>query len=121
MKQVERFFRVQFGYGKGEFFTISEDELPRAIYAKLKGSMFKFKDGTAMKDGKSFISFDPDYHRHTGWNPTYEPSTSADFAEIRQFAPHYEGSIDKALNLAQEAIKTGNVLLLDQMQLTITA
>ena len=119
MKQ--RYFKVQFGYGKADFFTITEEELPRAIYSKLKGTMFKFKDGTAMKDGKTFISFDPDYYRHTGWNYDYQPVKQQEFAELRSYAKLYEGTVDKALQLAQEAIKTGNSLLLDQGHLNLHA
>lgn len=121
MNEKKRYFRVQYGHDKGDFLSITEEELPRAIYAKLNGTMFKYANGTGMKDGKTFLSFDPDYHKHTGWARDHKPTKSEDFREIHMYCPDYTGSVDRALAIAKEAIKTGNILLLEQKQLEIPA
>lgn len=120
MNEKKRYFRVQYGHGKGDFLSITEDELPRAIYAKLNSTMFKYANGTGMKDGKTFLSFDPDYHRHTGWALDHKATTREDFKEIERYCPDYTGVFDAALALASEAVKTGNVLLLDQTKLQLS-
>ena len=107
---LKRWFRVKYGYSTGEFVSVPEEYLAKAIYSKQKQSLFSYSD--RIIDGKEIKNITPDYHKHTGWNSWYEPKDSEDFKQIERDCPSYDGYIDNATNLAIETIRTGNIKLL---------
>lgn len=110
MNKNDRWFRVKYGYSTGEFISIPETYLAKAIYSKQKQSLFSYSD--RIIDGKEIKTITPDYHKHTGWHAWYEPKEGEDFIQIKRDCPEYDGYIDKATNLAIESIRTGNMSLL---------
>ena len=108
--ETKRWFRVKYGYSNGEFISIPEDYLAKAIYSKQKQTLFSYDD--RIIDGKEIKTITPDYHKHTGWNSWYEPKDSEDFRQIERDSPDYTGSIEKATSIAIESIRTGNTALL---------
>lgn len=110
MDKTKRYFRVKYGYTAGEFISIPEEYLAKAIYSKQKQTLFSYND--RIIDGKEIKTFTPDFHKHTGWNEWYEPKDSEDFKQIERDCPDYTGYVDKATNIAIEAVRTGNVALL---------
>lgn len=117
MEQKERYFRVKYGYGAGDFISIPESYLAKAIYAKQKGILFSYND--KMISGNEIKTFTPDYHKHTGWNEFYEPKDNEDFKQIERDCPKYDGCIDNATDLAIEAQRTGNIKLLENSLLKL--
>lgn len=74
-----KYFRVKYGYGKNDFHSITEDELPKAVKAHGNGGVAVFSSGTV--SGNNIIAITPDYHRLMGYNPEYE-LTGEDMLEI---------------------------------------
>lgn len=110
--EQKRWFRVKYGYSAGEFISIPEEYLAKAIYAKQKQSLFSFDD--RIIDGKEIKTITPDYHKHTGWNEWYEPKDADDFKQIERDCPDYTGYIDSATSLAITATRSGDVSLLSK-------
>lgn len=111
MDKKTRWFRVKYGYNAGEFVSIPEEYLAKAIYSKQKHSLFSYSD--RIIDGKEIKTITPDYHKHTGWNEWYEPNDAEDFKQIARDCPDYTGYIDRATDLAIQAQRTGDVSLLN--------
>lgn len=107
-----RWFRVKYGYKVGEYVSIPESYLAKAIYSKQRQTLFSFND--RIIDGKEIKTIVPDYHKHTGWHEWYEPTDAEDFKQIGRDCPSYEGYIEQATNYAIEAQKTGNTAILSQ-------
>lgn len=106
----KRYFRVKYGYSTGEYISIPEEYLAKAIYSKQKQILFSYND--RIIDGKEIKTITPDYHKHTGWHEWYEPRDGDDFKQIERDCPKYDGVIDRATKIAIEANKTGNIQLL---------
>lgn len=106
----KRWFRVKYGYSTGEYVSVPEEYLAKAIYSKQRQSLFSYND--RIIDGKEIKTITPDFHKHTGWNDWYEPKTAEDLKQIERDCPDYKGSIEAATHLAVEAQRTGNISLL---------
>jgi hypothetical protein len=74
-----KYFRIKYGYGKNEFFSVPETDVAKAMYAMTRGTIFSCSSGTVA--GKSIIAITPDYHRFLGVNPDYELQ-GEDFRQI---------------------------------------
>lgn len=85
MKDQKYHFRVKFGFGTTEAVTITQDDLPRAIYAQLNGTTVLLNGASI--NGKYIISISPDVHHYTGWNRGYEPKDADDFKQIQRDVP----------------------------------
>ena len=66
----KRHFKVKIGFGKGDFISISEDELALALRAQINGKIAVFRGGTVA--GNNIIAITPDYNKALGYNPFYE-------------------------------------------------
>jgi hypothetical protein len=74
-----KYFRVKFGYGKDDFVSVDETELPTALRAQITGKIGSFKEGTIA--GNNIMAIVPDYQRAMGWGRDYQ-LTGEDYAEI---------------------------------------
>jgi hypothetical protein len=88
-----RYFKVKYGFNNLESVSVPEGgELEKVVYAWSEGVPVSV--GNKMIQGKHIISIEPDYHRYTGWNPTYEPCTAEDFAQIGRDCPDFVGVLE---------------------------
>ena len=77
-----KYFRVKYGYGKDEFYSVDENEVGKAIRAQLSpDGVAIFNEGTVR--GSSIIIIKPDYNRLMGYNRQYE-LVDEDYQEIGQ-------------------------------------
>jgi len=74
-----KYFRVYFGYGKDDFYSIPETELQRAIKAQITGQVALLETGTI--SGNEIKRIQPDYQREMGWNRDYQLGYE-DYTEI---------------------------------------
>lgn len=74
-----KYFRVKYGYGKDEFYSVDETEVPKAIKAQVDGSVFICSEGTIA--GNNIMAVQPDYNRLLGFNRDYQ-LTGEDYQEI---------------------------------------
>lgn len=89
-----KYYRVKYGYGKDDFYSVDEDEMPKALAAQITGKVAILKEGTIA--GNSIISIKPDYNRLMGYNREYE-LTSEDYKEIgRQNIEEHEALLGEA-------------------------
>lgn len=74
-------YRVKYGYGRDEFISIDETELPKALKAQVKGqgSMAFFNEGSV--NGDKIMAVLPDFQRDMGLNRDYQLS-GEDYAQI---------------------------------------
>lgn len=108
--EEKKWFRVKYGYGVNDFISVTEDYLAKAIYAKQKQSLFSY--GDKIIDGKEIKNIVPDYHKYTGWNAWYEPTSTEDFIQIERDCPSFSGYVDKATTIAIDAVRNNNPKLL---------
>lgn len=66
-----KYFRVKHGYGKDDFLSVDENDLPKAFLAQISGKVFAASDGSGSIRGNDIISILPDYNRALGLNRDY--------------------------------------------------
>lgn len=92
-----RYFKVKYGFNNSESVSVPEgSELEKVVYSWKEGLPVAINN--KMIQGKHIIAIEPDYHRYTGWNPTYEPSGSEDFAQIQRDCPDFTGVLEDCKN-----------------------
>lgn len=111
MNNSTRWFRIKFGYKVGEFISIPEEKLPKAIYAMQTGGIFSY--GEKLMRGNEMKGITPDFHKHTGWNEWYEPKSAEDFEQIERDCPKYDGLIGLATDIAVKAMRENDLSLLE--------
>lgn len=97
-----KYYRVQYGYGKDEFYSIPETEVSKAMRAQVKGTVFICEEGTAA--GNSILTIKPDYNRLLGYNRDHQ-MTGEDYDELPRDAKHEHMQL-----LKEEQIKAFEVL-----------
>lgn len=65
-----KYFRVIYGYGKDDFFSIEESDLLRAMRAQVHGTIFACDEGT--RAGNDIKGIQPDYNRILGVNRDHQ-------------------------------------------------
>lgn len=80
-----KYYRIKWGYGKDDFYSVNEQDVPRAIKAQLTGSVFMCDEGTIA--GNSIMAIMPDYNRILGFNRDYQ-LTGEDYAELTRETKH---------------------------------
>lgn len=96
-----KYFRVKIGYGKDDFISIDETELPRAIIAQGTGRVAVFKEGTVA--GNHIAAIVPDYQRALGYARDYTLN-GEDYAELGT-------KKDEHLDMLVEATKQANLTI----------
>ena len=74
-----KYYRVQYGFGKDDFFSVDETDLQKALKAQLTGAIVVLKEGTL--NGERILTIKPDYQREMGWNRDYQ-LTGEDYQQI---------------------------------------
>ena len=74
-----KYYRVQYGFGKDDFYSVDEMELPKALKAQMMGAIVVLKEGTL--NGERIITIKPDYNRLMGYHRDYT-LTGADYEEV---------------------------------------
>lgn len=65
-----KFYRVKYGFGDDEFYSIPGEDLKNALIAQGSGGIFACEEGTIA--GNNIISIMPDYNRVLGLNRDYK-------------------------------------------------
>lgn len=108
---MEKYFKVQIGFGKSDFISIGEEELDKAIYAMVSGKVAIFKNGSVA--GNNIISILPDYHRAMGWNHGYD-FLPEDWKQINIRCKGYQGLVEEAKNRVNHLMQSGQTHLIGQ-------
>ena len=95
-----KYFRIKFGYGKNDFFSVPETDVAKAMYAMSRGTIFSCEEGTVA--GKSIISIMPDYNRLLGVNREYDLQQE----DLRQVGTNRIREYQEVLALASEKAAT---------------
>ncbi len=74
-----KYYRVKFGYGADDFYSVDESEVGRAIKAQGEGTVFACSEGTI--SGNNIMAIMPDYNRALGLNRDYH-LTGEDYSEL---------------------------------------
>lgn len=74
-----KYYRVKYGYGKDEFYSVEESELAKAIKAQGDSSIFICSEGTI--SGNNIMAIMPDYNRALGYKRDYA-MTGEDYDEL---------------------------------------
>jgi hypothetical protein len=93
------YYRVKTGYGKGEFLSIEQSELPMAINAQINNRVAVFKTGTVA--GNHIMSITPDWNKMLGYNPDYV-LTGEDIREVPKLK---QAEANLAIENAGEIVK----------------
>lgn len=100
-----RYFKVKTGYGKDDFISIDETELPRALRAQITGKIAMLAEGTVA--GNHIMSITPDYNRVMGYNRDYQ-LTGEDYAHIgREITEEHRRLIETASNEIYSQLDSG--------------
>lgn len=102
---MKKYWKVKYGYNSLDNVSVSEQEIEKAIYAQIKGQPVQI--GNAYVNGRNIISIVPDYNRYTGWNPTYQPESTEDFAQIKRDCPPFDGFLEAYKNRVANLIHDG--------------
>ena len=74
-----KYYRVKYGFGKDDFYSIPETDLEKAMRAQIKGTIFVCDEGTIA--GNNIPSIMPEYQRALGVNRDYS-LTVEDYREL---------------------------------------
>lgn len=105
MKDINRYFKVKFGFNMSDQVSIGEEELEKAVYAQIMGLPIQL--GNSYINGRNIISISPHWHKHTGWYDWYEPSSGDDFLQIKRDCPDYTGVIEYYKNRVNLLMQSG--------------
>jgi len=65
-----KYYRVKYGYGRDEFYSVDETEVQTALRAQITGKVAVLTAGTIA--GNNIMAIAPDYNRALGLNPEYQ-------------------------------------------------
>ena len=83
-----KYFKVIYGYGKDDFFSIPQTELAKGINAQVTGKIALFETGSI--SGNEIKKILPDYQKEMGWNRDYQLGHE-DYAQIgKKLIKEYE-------------------------------
>lgn len=74
-----KYYRVKYGYGKDDFYSIPEEDLAKAMRAQANGTILICDEGTIA--GNNIMGISPDYNRALGVNRDYA-LTGEDYNEL---------------------------------------
>lgn len=104
------YYKIQFGYGKDDYLTITQDELHKAFALFVTGKGRGVFNGGAVR-GQDILRIVPDWHTAMGWNKTHQMDTF-DYEAIEPKKSRYQLIYDKAKQYAYYLIKNNKEDLL---------
>lgn len=105
----ERRYKIMLGYDKDSFIPISEEELPKAIYAHMSGSKAVFANGSI--SGTQITGVVPDYHEALGYSHSYRFGAE-EWNEVHYLRPKYEKQFAAVSAMVQRLAAEGRKDLL---------
>lgn len=95
----QKWFKCKIGFGKDDYISIEEQELPTAIKAQVTGKVAIFKEGTIA--GNNIISILPDWNKDMGWNRDYQLESE----DYEQIGKEKQLAYKEIISLANEKVK----------------
>lgn len=106
-----KYFKIIYGYNETDYISVSENELPKAIWLFKQGSnRAVFEEGAVR--GQDIMRIVPDWHSSQGWNKGWK-MTADDFADVRHLENPYKETYSEANLIADFAIKSNNTDILN--------
>ncbi len=84
-----KYFRVYFGFGKDDFLSIPQTELPKAINAQVTGKVALLESGSIA--GNNIHRIVPDYQREMGYHRDYQLASDDYVAIGNKAKTEFEG------------------------------
>ena len=104
------YFKIQVGYGKDDYITITQDELHKALALFITGTGRGVFENGAIR-GQDIVKIIPDWHMAMGWNKTHQMDTF-DYEAIEPKRARYNLVYNKAKQYAHHILKNGDKELL---------
>lgn len=95
--------KITYGYRATDYLIVDNlEDVARAYHAKIE--KLPLRIGGKVISGQEIKVIEPDVHSYTGWNRSYLPTESADFAQIERDVPEVISELIARTTARVEAI-----------------
>lgn len=107
-----KYFKIIYGYNESDYITITENELPKAIWLFKQGTNRAVFENGAVR-GQDIMRIVPDWHSVMGWNKGWK-MTPDEFNDIKHLEKPYKDTYAKAELISARAIQENKIELLEK-------